>query len=151
MKRLASHLKYCYGACIKWNRHWTAEELSVLVQNILHDICGCHDSCYASWCYDKKAIQEKLPHHPPSDHRLEFWTICFSRNDALLQSPTRHSDQWSTQPVYCQHCTEKCCYSGSTSLYNRIALVIGMHNMGHCSFFVLFRKVGVSMTTGLNF
>ncbi len=42
------------------------------------------------------------------------------------------------------------CYSGTISLYNRIALVIGIHNMGHYYFFVaLFREIGVSMTTGL--
>ena len=69
-KGLATHLKYCYGACVKRNRHRTAEELSVLVHNILEHICGCHDRCDATWCYDKKAIEEDLPFHPPSDHRL---------------------------------------------------------------------------------
>jgi hypothetical protein len=35
------------------------------------------------------------------------------------------------------------CYSGTISLYNRIALVIGIHNMGHYYFFVaLFRETG---------
>jgi hypothetical protein len=70
-KGLASHLKYCYEACIKRNRHWTAEELSERVHNILHHIWGVHDRCDASWCYDKKAIENNLPYHPPSDHRLD--------------------------------------------------------------------------------
>jgi hypothetical protein len=42
------------------------------------------------------------------------------------------------------------CYSGTISLYNRIALVIGIHNMGHYYFFdALFHETGVSMTMGL--
>jgi hypothetical protein len=59
-KGLATHLKYCYGACVKRNRYCTAEELSMLAHNILEHICGCHDGCDASWCYDKKAIKENL-------------------------------------------------------------------------------------------
>jgi hypothetical protein len=55
-KGLAAHLKYCYGACVKRNRHRTAEELSVKVHNILDHICGDHDNCDVSWCYDKKTI-----------------------------------------------------------------------------------------------
>jgi len=67
-KGLAAHIKYCYGACIKRNRHRTAEQLSVMVNNILPHICGCHDSCGVTWCYDKKAAEENLPFKPPSDH-----------------------------------------------------------------------------------
>jgi len=53
-KGLASHLKYCYGACMKRNRHRTAEELSEKVHNLLDHITGCHDRCAATCCYDKK-------------------------------------------------------------------------------------------------
>jgi hypothetical protein len=60
-KRLASHLKNCNGACVKRNRHRTAEELSELIHNVLHHICGVDDRCDASWCYDKKTIQNNLP------------------------------------------------------------------------------------------
>ena len=39
------------------------------------------------------------------------------------------------------------CYSGSISLFSRIALVIGIHNMGYYNFFTeLFQRVGVGMT-----
>jgi hypothetical protein len=56
---------------VKRSRHWAAEELSVMVQNILQHICGCHDSCNVTWCYDKKAAEENLPFNPPSEHRLD--------------------------------------------------------------------------------
>jgi hypothetical protein len=42
------------------------------------------------------------------------------------------------------------CYSGTVSLYSRVALVIGIHNMGYYYFFhALFTEIGVSMTMGL--
>jgi hypothetical protein len=70
-KGLVAHIKYCYGAWVKRNRHQTAEELSVMVQNILQHICGCHDSCNFIWCYDKKTAEKNLPFNPPADHRLD--------------------------------------------------------------------------------
>jgi hypothetical protein len=42
------------------------------------------------------------------------------------------------------------CYSGSISLYSRVALVIGIHNMGHSEYFTaLFAELGVAMTSNL--
>jgi hypothetical protein len=42
------------------------------------------------------------------------------------------------------------CYSGGISLYNRITLVIGTHNMGYYDFYsTLFKEIGVAMTPGL--
>jgi predicted RNA methylase len=44
------------------------------------------------------------------------------------------------------------CYSGTISLYSRIALVIAIHNMGYYDFFdTLFTEIGVFMTVGLEF
>jgi hypothetical protein len=57
-KGLASHIKYCYEACMKCNRNKTPEELSAMVRNILEHICGSHDTCDASWCYDKKQYKK---------------------------------------------------------------------------------------------
>jgi hypothetical protein len=37
-KGLASHLNYCYDACVKRNRHLSAEELSKKVTNVLEHI-----------------------------------------------------------------------------------------------------------------
>jgi hypothetical protein len=42
------------------------------------------------------------------------------------------------------------CYSSSISLYARIVLIIGIHNLGHLSLFAeLFRELGVLMTPTL--
>ncbi len=70
-KGLAAHLKNCYGACVKHYQHLSAEELSIKVYNILEHVCGCHDMCDESWCYDKKAIQLNVPYNPPADHRID--------------------------------------------------------------------------------
>ena len=36
------------------------------------------------------------------------------------------------------------CYSGTVSLMSRVALVVGMHNMGHVEFFtLLFNQLGI--------
>jgi len=70
-KGLAAHIKYGYGACVKQNRHKTAEKLSKKVHNILDHICGIHDHCDTAWCYDKKAMQNNLPYNPPVNHCLD--------------------------------------------------------------------------------
>jgi hypothetical protein len=70
-KGLAADLKYCYGACVKRNRHKTAEELSKEVNNILDHICGEHGNCDIAWCYDKKAMEQNLLFNPPSDHHFD--------------------------------------------------------------------------------
>ena len=67
-KGLAGHLKNCYGACVKRNRHHTPEELSRRVTNILEHICGNHECCDESWCYDKKAAMLGKEVNPPKDH-----------------------------------------------------------------------------------
>jgi hypothetical protein len=163
-KGLASHLKYCYGACVKRNRHHTAEELSQKVHNILHHICGVHDRCDASWCYDKKAMQENLPYYPPSDHRLDK----VKYPDTYKQLETIFSKYASVEMMqYCNHphdtqtnealnqaiakvAPKSVCYSGTVSLYSRVALVIGIHNMGYYYFFhALFTEIGVSIATFL--
>jgi hypothetical protein len=156
-------LKYCFGACIKRNRHQTAEELSELVHNILHHICGEHHRCDASWCYDKKAIQNNLPYHPPYNHRLDKEKY----PDSYKQLQDIFSQYASVEMMqYCNHphdtqtnealnqaiavvAPKRVCYSSNISLYNRIALVIRIHNMGYYNFFdALFTEIGVSMTKG---
>jgi hypothetical protein len=71
MKSLANHLKYCYGACVKRNRHLPAKELAVKVRNILQHICGEHEQCDVAWCYDKKAMQDNNPYKAPANHQLQ--------------------------------------------------------------------------------
>jgi hypothetical protein len=70
-KNLAAHLKYCYGACIKRYRHLTTEELSKKsTYNILEHVCGCHQGCDKSLCYDKEAEEKGLVYVAPKDHRI---------------------------------------------------------------------------------
>ncbi len=70
-KGLAAHLKYCYGACVKRNRHLTAEELSIKVYNILDHICGLHDNCDKAWCYNAKAKEMDKVYTAPKEHRID--------------------------------------------------------------------------------
>jgi hypothetical protein len=70
-KGLAAHLKYCYGACVKRNRHLPAQELSTKVFNILPHICGQHNDCNSAWCYDEKATEEGKLYCAPADHQLD--------------------------------------------------------------------------------
>jgi hypothetical protein len=70
-KGLATHLKYCYGACVKRNRHLTAEELSIKVYNILDHICDLHDNCDKAWCYNAKAKQMDKVYTTPKEHRID--------------------------------------------------------------------------------
>jgi len=163
-KGLAAHIKYCYGACVKRNRHRTAEALSLMVNNILPHICGCHDSCDVTWCYDKKAAEENLPFNPPSDHRLD--KVKYPETYNQLKEIF---DQYASVDMmrYCNHphdtqtnealnqaianiAPKSVCYSGNISLFSRIALVIGTHNMGYYEFYTtLFDDIGVTMTAGL--
>jgi hypothetical protein len=157
-------MKYCYGACIKCNRHRTAEELSEEVHNILHHICGVHDRCDASWCYGKKAIEENLPYYPPSDHRLnkvkypetynQLETIFSQYASVEMMQYCNHPHDTQTNEALNQAIAvvapKSVCYSGTVSLYSRIALVIGIHNMGYYYFFhALFTEIGVSIATFL--
>jgi len=163
-KPLASHLKYCYGACVKRNRHKTAEELSAKVHNILDHICGVHDQCETAWCYDKKAIEHNLPYNPPVDHRMDK-----EKYPETYQQLKEHFNYYASVEMmrYCTHphdtqtnealnqaianvAPKSVCYSGTISLNSRIGLIIGIHNMGLHSFFDgLFTTVGMSMTNVL--
>jgi hypothetical protein len=138
--------------------------LSELVKNILHHICGVHDRCDASWCYDKKAIQDNLPYYPLSDHRLnkEKYPKTYQQlQDIFSQYASVEMMQYCNHPHDTQTnkalnqaiavvAPKSVCYSSTISLYNRIVLVIGIHNMRHYYYFdALFREIGVSMTAGL--
>jgi ribosomal protein L37AE/L43A len=69
-KGLASHIKFCYGACIKWYWHLPADELSAKAWNVLEHISGKHEGCCESFCYDKKVQMLNVPYRPPADHRI---------------------------------------------------------------------------------
>ncbi len=66
-KGLAAHSKN-YGACVKWYRHLSATELLEMVYNIIEHICGYHNYCNKSCCYDKKAIRSDVSFKSPVDH-----------------------------------------------------------------------------------
>ncbi len=53
-KGMAGHLKYCYRACIKRNRHLPEDQLSSNVYNILDHVCNDHGNCDVAWCYNAK-------------------------------------------------------------------------------------------------
>jgi hypothetical protein len=42
-KGMVGHLKYCYGACVKRNRHLPEDQLSAKIYNILEHVCNNHD------------------------------------------------------------------------------------------------------------
>jgi hypothetical protein len=76
-KGLASHLKYCYGACVKRNHKLSAIELSEKVYNILRHIIGEHDGCDTAWCYDIKAKEENKVYNAPKEHRIDKVRSCY--------------------------------------------------------------------------
>jgi len=70
-KELATHLKNCYGACVKRYRHLIAQELSDKVYNILEHMSNNHSNCHESWFYDKKAVLDNKTYLAPADHRID--------------------------------------------------------------------------------
>jgi len=107
-KGLATHLKYCYGACVKRNRHLTAEELSLKVYNILDHICDIHDNCDPAWCYNIKAEENGKVYVAPKEHRIDKAPICECRTDGLLQPSVRHTDQRKFESSYCYRRSQEC-------------------------------------------
>jgi len=148
-KGLASHLKYCYGACVKRNRHLSAEELSNKVTNVLEHICDNHDQCDVAWCYNKQATESGKLYNAPKEHRID------KENDPVtyLQLQKIFEQYANVQQMnYCNHpfdtqtnealnqaiatvAPKNVCYSSSGSLFSRVAIVIGVHNLGNDSFF----------------
>jgi hypothetical protein len=160
-KGLAAHLKYCYGACVKRNRHLPAQELSTKVFNILEHICGEHKYCDSAWCYDKKATEEGKLYCAPADHRLDR----MKHPDTYNQLKEIFQQYASVRMMqYCNHpydtqtnealnqsianvSPKSVCYSSLISLYSRIALVIGTHNQGYKKFYNnLFSELGITMS-----
>jgi hypothetical protein len=139
-------LKYCYGACVKRYHHLTLEEFSKTVYNILEHICGNHEQCDESWCYDVKAVKSNKEYNPPAYHRIDKTD---TTNNLQLK---KVFDQYADQMAYCNHpfdtqsnealnqsiatlAPKSTCYSGSISLYLWLALVISIHNFGYTRMF----------------
>ncbi len=157
-KGLGAHLIYCYGACVKQNRHLSAEELSVKVYNVLDHVCGDHEKCEETWCYDKKAQRCNITYTPPGDHRINK-----DHDPRSYEQLKKIFDQYANikQMAYCNHpfdtqtnealtqaianvAPKSVCYSSTISLYSRIALIIGVHNLGRVVFSTqLFDELGV--------
>ena len=163
-KGLASHLKYCYGACVKRNRHLTPQQLGIKVRNILNHICDDHANCDSAWCYDKKAIEEKKSYKAPADHRLQkekhpetylqlqqiFNQYASDEIMAFCNHPYDTKTNEALNQAIANAAPKSVCYSNSISLYACIALIISIHNLGHLSLFSeLFRELGVLMTPTL--
>jgi hypothetical protein len=142
-------MTYCYGACIKRNRHLPLEELSKKVYYILDHVCGNHNGCDVAWCYNLKAQGKNEVYNPPAEHRINRE----NDGDTYLQFK-KIFDQYAAiqQMEYCNHCFDtqtneslneaiatvapkNVCYSNIISLYSRIALVIGIHNLGYQQIF----------------
>jgi hypothetical protein len=160
-KGLASHLKYCYGACVKRNRKLSAIQLSEKVYNILKHITDEHDCCDSAWCYDIKAKEEGKVYNAPKEHRID------KVKDLVTYTQIKKIfDQYACleQMEYCNHpfdtqtneslnqaiatvAPKHTCYSGSCSLQSRISIVIGVHNFSNLDFFSkLFDVMGIEMT-----
>ena len=64
IKGLAADLKYCFGACVKRNRHLTAEELSKKLYKVLEHICDIHDVMLLGLTMSRQRKQIKsIMHH----------------------------------------------------------------------------------------
>jgi len=163
-KGLAAHLKYCYGACVKRYRHLSAAELSQKVYNILDHITDNHENCHESWCYNKKATIQNKTYTAPADHRIDR-----NKHSMAYEQLKKIFDVYASvdQMGYCNHtfdtqtnealnqsianvAPKSVCYSSTTSLNGRIALVIGIHNYGHLPFITsYFDMVGVTVGNSL--
>jgi hypothetical protein len=97
-KGLASHLKYCYRACVKRNQKLSAEELSKKVYNILNHVMGDHTDCYAAWCYDVKATEENKVYNPPKEHRFDKGKDLVTYIKFLTNMPV--SNRWLTVTIH---------------------------------------------------
>jgi hypothetical protein len=148
-KGMAGHLKYCYGACVKRNRHLPADKLSFKAYNILDHACSIHENCDEAWCYDVKAKTLGKVYNPPPEHRIDK----AADECSCLQLKNIFEQYASVQQMaYCNHpfdtqtneslnkaiatvALKQTCYSNTISLYSRVALVIGIHNLGYEFFF----------------
>jgi len=157
-KNLATHLKYCYGACVKRNRHLPAEELSKNVYNVLEHICDNHDQCDIAWCYNVKPTESGKVYNAPKEHQID------KINDPVTYLQWQKNDQYACIPQmeYFNHpfdtqtnkawnqaiatvAPKNVCYSSSGSLFSRVTMVIGIHSLGKDSFFQwLLHELSVS-------
>jgi hypothetical protein len=146
------------------NRSLSAEELSKKVFNILDHICREHANCDSNWCYDERAINDNKPYNPPSDHRLDktkypetylqlkgiFDQYANVNMMAYCTHPYDTQTNEALNQVIANIAPKSVCYSSSISLYSRISLVTGCHNMGSSLFYSnLFVDLGIMMTTNI--
>jgi hypothetical protein len=160
-KGLAGRLKYCYGACVKRNCNLSANELSSKVYNNLEHVCDNHDNCDVAWCYNIKAKKGNKVYVAPREHRINR-----EKDEQTYLQSRKFFDQYTCveQMAYCNHpfdtqmneslnqaianvAPKSICYSGTNSLCSHIAMVIGIHNLGHNGFFyTLFESLSITTT-----
>ena len=147
-KCLAGHLKYCYGACVKQNRNLPKEKLSLKVYNVLAHTSSNHNNCDSTWCNDLKAKEKNEVNIAAPEHRIKK-----TDQDTSLQLKTIFDQYTSVEQMgYCKHlfdtqtneslnesianvAPKNVCYSNSISLFSRVSIVIGVHNLGYSNFF----------------
>ena len=102
-----------------------------------------------SWCYDRRAEVLNKTYNAPQEHRIDK-----STDEQSYLQLKKIFDQYASleQMAYCNHpydmqtnesineaiaivAPQNVCYSNSISLYSRVALVIGIHNLGYVQFF----------------
>jgi hypothetical protein len=100
-KGLATHLKYCYGACVKRNRHLGLDELSKKVYNILDRICDVHANCDVAWCYNKKANEGNKVYRAPKEHHIDKSkdTTTYLQLKKKYSTNTPASNRWPTATI----------------------------------------------------
>jgi hypothetical protein len=103
-KGLASHLKYCYGACVKRNHKLSAIQLSEKVYDILKHITDEHDCCDSAWCYDIKAKEESKVYNAPKEHRIDKVKDVLTYTQIKKYSTNTHvSNKWSIATIRSTH------------------------------------------------
>jgi hypothetical protein len=117
------------------------------------------NNCNVAWCYDLKAREKiKFMFH---QQNIELTSTQITRATFSIK---KKNDQYASveMMVYCNHffdtqtneslsesianvALKNICYSNSVTLFSRIALVIGSHNLGYSKFFhVAFEELEMS-------
>jgi hypothetical protein len=130
----------------------------------LDHICREHANCDSNWCYDKRAINDNKPYNPLSDHHFDKTKhpeTCLQLKGIFNQYANVNIMAYWTHPydtltnealnqVIANIALKTVCYSSSISLYSRISLVIGCHNIGSSLFYSnLFVNLGIMLTINI--